>query len=74
MITYVLQHDGIYLGAIVQEGHATFPIYLHFSYVLNPVPLLERVWIQEASLQGGFYTSGASFCGLFVALIVVRGV
>ena len=57
MIAYIPQCDGIYLGAIVQKGHATFPIYLHFSYVLNPVPLLKRVWIQEGSLQGCFYAS-----------------
>ena len=74
MIAYVPQHDGFYLGAIVQEGHATFPIYRHFSYVVNSVPLLERVRIQEGSLQGGFYASWASFWGLFAAFIVVGGV
>ena len=57
MIAYIPWHDGIYLGTIVQEGYATFPIYLHFSYILNPVPSLKRVWIQEGSLQGHFYAS-----------------
>ena len=74
MIDYIFQCDGIYLGTIVQEVHTTFPIYLHFSYVFDPIPLLTRVWIQEGSLQGGFYAYGASILGPFVAFIVVRGV
>ena len=74
MINYIFWHDGIYLGTIVQVGHTTFPIYLHFSYIFDPAPSLKRVHIQEGSLQGGFYTSGASVWGLFVALIIVRGV
>ena len=74
MITYIPQHDGIHLGTIVQEDHTTFPIYLYSGYVFHPVPLLKRVWIQEGSLQGGFYSLGASIWGLFMALIVVRGV
>ena len=71
MITYIPWHDGIYLGTIVQKDHTTFTIYLHFSYVLDPVSLLERVWIEEESLQGGFYALGASIWGLFMALVVV---
>ena len=74
MIAYVPQCDGIYLGTIVQEGHSTFPIYPHFSYVSDPIPLLKRIWIQEGSLHGGFYTLRASIWGLFVALVIVRGV
>ena len=74
MIAYVPWNDSIYLGTIVQEGHTTFPIYLHFRYIFNPVPSLERVWIQEGSLQGGFYASGASIWGPFMAFIVVGGV
>ena len=74
MITYVPQCDGIYLGTIVQEGHTTVPIYPHFSYIFDPIPLLKGVWIQEGSLQSGFYTLGASVWGLFMALAIVRGV
>ena len=74
MIAYIPRHDGIYLGTIVQEGQTTFPIYPHLIYVFDPIPSLERVYIQEGSLQGGFYASGASVWGLFVALIIVRGV
>ena len=40
----------------------------------NSVPPLKRVWIQEESLQVGFYTLGASIGGLFMVLVVVRGV
>ena len=74
MITYVPQHDGVYLGTIVQDGHTTFPIYPYFSYVFDPVPSLKGVWIQEGSLQSGLYASETSVWGLIVALVVVRGV
>ena len=73
MITYIPRDDGIYLGTIVYEGHTTFPIYPHFSYVFDPIPLLKGVQIQEGNLQIGFYASGASIWGLFMVL-VVRGV
>ena len=71
MITYLTWHDGIYLGSIVQEGHTTFPIYPHFSYVFDPVPLLKGVWIQEGNLWSSLYASGASVWGLFAVLVVV---
>ena len=74
MITHIPHCDGIYLGTIVQEGHTTFPIYLHSGYVFNSVLLLERVQIQEGSLQGGFHALGASAWGFFMVLIVVIGV
>ena len=74
MITHIPWHDGIYLGTVVQRGHATFPIYLHSGYVFDPIPSLERVWIQEGSLQGGFHALGASVWGVSAAVIVVRGV
>ena len=73
MVTYILQHDGIYLCTNVQEGHATFSIYLHSGHIFDSVPSLERAWIQEGSLWG-FYALGASVWGLLAALIVVRGV
>ena len=72
-MTYVLQCEGIYLGTIVQEGHTTFPIYPHSSYVLDPIPSLKGVQIQEGSLQSGSYASGASVWGLFMALVVAEG-
>ena len=73
MITYVPWCDGIYLSTIVQEGHTTFPIYPHFSYVFNPIPLLKGVWIQEGSLQSSFYTLGASISVFFMVLVIFGG-
>ena len=73
MISYIPQCDGIYLGTIVQEGHTTFSIYLYSGYIFDPVPLLKRVLIQEGSLRGGFYDFGASIWGIFMVLVVVRG-
>ena len=73
MITYIPQCDGIYLGTILQEGHTTFPIYPHFSYVFDPIPLLKGVQIQEGSLWSSFYASGASVWGVFTALVFVGG-
>ena len=60
VITYILRHDGVDLGTIVQESHTTLPIYPHSSYILNLMPLLKGVWIQEGSLWSGFYASRAS--------------
>ena len=74
MIAYIPQHDGIYLGTIVQESHTTFSIYLYSGYVFDPLPSLKRVQIQEGSLQGGFDALRACAWGLFMVLFVVRGV
>ena len=74
MITYIPQHDGIYLGTVVQEGHTFSLIYLHSGYVSHSVPLLKRVQIQVGSLQDGFYGLGASVWGLIMVLFVVREV
>ena len=57
MIAYIPWCDGIYLGTIVQEGHAIFPIYLYFCYVLNPIPSLKRVWIHGGSLGDCLYAT-----------------
>ena len=73
MITYVPQHDGIYLGTIVQEGQTTFPIYPYFSYIFDPVPLLKGVQIQEGSLQSGPYALGASIWGSSWCLLLSEG-
>ena len=74
MNTYIPQCDGIYLGTIVQEGHTTFPIYPYFSYIFDPVPLLKGVQIQEGSLWSCLDALEASTWGLFVVLVIVRGV
>ena len=48
--------DGVDLGAIVQENHASLSIDSYPCYVLNPVPLIKGVGIQEGSLCLTFYT------------------
>ena len=73
MITYVLGHDGVDLGTIFQESHTTLPIYCHSSYVLDPIPLLKGVWIQEGSLQSGFYASGSSVWGSLWYWLLLEG-
>ena len=61
MIAYIFWHDGIYLGTIVQEGHTTFPIYPHFSYVFDPCTIaLKGSRFKKGVCGDGFYTSGAS--------------
>ena len=62
------------LGTIVQESHTSLPIYPHSSYVLDPIPSLKGVQIKEGSLQSGFHTLEASIWGLFMVLLVARGV
>ena len=74
MITYILRHDGVDLGTIVQESHTTLPIHPHSSYILDPMPSLKGVQIQEGSLWSGFYASRASVRELFTPLVIVRGV
>ena len=59
------------LGTIVQEGHTTFPIYPHFSYVFNPVPSLKGVQIQEGSLLSSLYALAASVWGSFAVFVIV---
>ena len=73
MITYILRHGGVDLWTIVQESHATLSIYPHSGYILDPMPMLKGVWIQEGCLWGGFYTSRVSVWGLFNALVVGKG-
>ena len=71
MITYTPWNDGIYLGTIVQEGHTTFPIYPHFSYVFDHVPSLKGIQIQEGSAWSSLYALVASVWGIFVVLVIV---
>ena len=51
-------HNGADLGAIVQESHASLSIESYPGYILNPVPLIKGVGIQEGSLCLAFYTLG----------------
>ena len=58
-------HNGVDLGAIVQENHADLPIDSYSGYVLDPIPLVKGVGIQEGSLHLAFYTLGVPSWGTF---------
>ena len=57
MFLYIPQRYGIHLCPIVKKGHAAFPIYPHFGYILHAIPSLKRIRIQEGSLRGWCYAS-----------------
>ena len=50
--------NGVDLGAIVQESHVSLPIDSYPGYILNPVPSVKGVRIQEGSLCLVFYALG----------------
>ena len=71
MTLYIIRHDGIDLYTIIQESHAALPIDLHFGYVIDPVPMLKGVWIQEGSLCELSYALGTSSWGFLGIIILV---
>ena len=52
-------HNGIYLHAIIKEGHTALSIDPHLGYILDPISSLEGIRIQEGSLCALLYTLGA---------------
>ena len=66
--------DGVYLHAIVKEGHAALSINPYPGHVFDPVPLLERARIQEGSLCAMSYALGIPFWGAFGGVTFPRGV
>ena len=66
-------HNGIYLHAIIKEGHTALSIDLHLGYILDPMPLLEGVRIQEGSLHVSPYTLGTPLRGIIGMVTFVRG-
>ena len=60
MTLHITGHDGIYLNAIVKESHTALSIDLHFGYILDPIPMLKGIRIQEVSLSASSYALGAS--------------
>ena len=58
MTPHVAGHDGIYLCAIIKEGHAAPSIDPHLGYILDSLPSLEGVRIQEESLCALLYALG----------------
>ena len=57
--------NGVNLCAIVQESHAALSINSYPGYILNPVPLVKGVRIQEGSLCLAFYVLGNLSWGTF---------
>ena len=51
-------HNGVDLGTIVKESHPSLPIDSYSGYILNPVPSVKGVRIQEGSLHLAFYALG----------------
>ena len=66
-------HNDVDLGAIVQEGHASLSIDSYSGYVLNPIPLIKGVRIQEGSLYLKFYALGVLSSGIFGGVTFVLG-
>ena len=66
-------HNGVDLGTTVQEGHASVSIDSYPGYVLDPVPSIKGVGIQEESLCLMFYTLGVLSWGNFGAVTFVWG-
>ena len=67
------------LGVIVficspLEGHTAFSINLDPGHILNPIPLLERVGIQEGTLCAMSYALGIWSWGTFSRVTFPRGV
>ena len=58
--------NGVDLCAIVQESHVALPI--DSGYVLNPVPSVKGVGIQEGSLHLVFYAWGVPSWGTFIVV------
>ena len=54
--------NGVDLCAIVQESQAALP---YSGYILNPLPMVKGVSIQEGSLYLAFYTWGVPSWGTF---------
>ena len=69
MILHIIRCDGIDFCAIVQESLTAFPVDLHFSYIFDPVPMLEGFQIQEGSLLGSCYASGTSLLGVWAPFL-----
>ena len=58
-------YNGVDVGAIVQESHASLTVDSYSGYVLDPVPSVKGVGIQEGSLCLAFYTLGVTSWGNF---------
>ena len=61
------------LCAIVQEGHATLPIDSYSGHILNLVPSVKGVRIQEGSLHSMYYAWGVPSWGTFGVVTFPQG-
>ena len=73
MTLYIAGCNGIYLHAIIKEGHTALSIDPHLGYILNPIPLLEGIRIQEGSLYALFYTFGTPSRGIISVVAFIKG-
>ena len=64
MTLHIAKHDGIYLCTIIKEGHTALFIDSNLGYILDPMPLLEGIRIQEGSLFALLYALGAPSGGV----------
>ena len=58
-------HNGVDLGAIVQESHVSLPIDFYSGHILDPLPTVKGPGIQEGSLHLAFYSLGVMSWGTF---------
>ena len=66
-------HNGVDLDAIIQESHASLSIDPYPGYVLNPVPLIKGIGIQEGSLCSGIYALGIPSWSTFGGVTFIWG-
>ena len=64
MTLHIAGHNGIYLCAIIKEGHTALSINPHLGYILDTIPMLEGIRIQEESLYTLLYALGAPSGGI----------
>ena len=65
--------NGVDLGAIVQESHASIPIDSHSGYILNSVPSVTGVGIKGGSLCLAFYALNVPSWGTFSGVTFAWG-
>ena len=66
-------HNGVDLGTIVQDSHASFSIDSYPGYVLNPIPSIKGIGIHEGSLCLAFYALAVPSWGTFSGVTFVWG-
>ena len=63
-----------FLCAIIEESHTALYIDLHLGYILNPVPMVKGIRIQEGGLSSLSYALGASSWGFLGVATFILGV